>query len=403
MKNVLIVGANFQNKGAQSMLFVTTDEVKKRYPECNVYFGCNNEEYNENNYTFKKVKYTLQTQNYALGSAKYIVIQYCKDIIKFLIGKRYNLWGYTDLKKLFKNLDLVIDISGYALADFSSDIEHEYYLNAIRLARKNNVPIVLMPQSFGPFNYSEKRTDLLKEIKDLISYSKYIFAREEEGKKRLEEYLGVNYAILSPDLVLQNVSLNLNNIFLNKPTVKNIELNSSKNIAIIPNYHCFEDGNKKHCLEIYNTVTKSLTERGYNIYIFRHSTFDLNVCRMIYDNCKNYKKVYLIETEFSCLEFDNYVRHFDFVICSRFHGCVHSYKNNIPCIILGWAIKYRELARTLRQDKYVFNIKSTETQDKDVKTATINLIENLSKEKHIIAEQLAAIQANNCFDIVLKD
>lgn len=29
---ILIVGANFENKGAQSMLFITVDELKKRMP-----------------------------------------------------------------------------------------------------------------------------------------------------------------------------------------------------------------------------------------------------------------------------------------------------------------------------------------------------------------------------------
>ena len=37
---VLITGANFNNKGAQSMLFVTVDEIRKRIPDCEIYFGC---------------------------------------------------------------------------------------------------------------------------------------------------------------------------------------------------------------------------------------------------------------------------------------------------------------------------------------------------------------------------
>lgn len=32
---ILIVGANFENKGAQSMLFITVDELKKRMPGLN--------------------------------------------------------------------------------------------------------------------------------------------------------------------------------------------------------------------------------------------------------------------------------------------------------------------------------------------------------------------------------
>ena len=38
---VLIVGANFNNKGAQSMLFITVDELKRRVPDSEIYYaGC---------------------------------------------------------------------------------------------------------------------------------------------------------------------------------------------------------------------------------------------------------------------------------------------------------------------------------------------------------------------------
>ena len=38
VKRRLIVGANIENKGAQSMLFITVDEIKKRIPDGEVFF-----------------------------------------------------------------------------------------------------------------------------------------------------------------------------------------------------------------------------------------------------------------------------------------------------------------------------------------------------------------------------
>lgn len=37
VKRVLIVGANFENKGSQSMLFITVDEIKKRISDCEIF------------------------------------------------------------------------------------------------------------------------------------------------------------------------------------------------------------------------------------------------------------------------------------------------------------------------------------------------------------------------------
>ena len=39
MKNILITGANFGNKGAQSMLFITVDELRKKYGDCKIWFS----------------------------------------------------------------------------------------------------------------------------------------------------------------------------------------------------------------------------------------------------------------------------------------------------------------------------------------------------------------------------
>lgn len=63
---VLVVGANFNNKGAQSMLFITADEIKKRNPKSDVYYaGC--EVFDENKYAFHEVFYSEPAKSIALG------------------------------------------------------------------------------------------------------------------------------------------------------------------------------------------------------------------------------------------------------------------------------------------------------------------------------------------------
>ena len=68
------------------------------------------------------------------------------------------------------------------------------------------------------------------------------------------------------------------------------------------------------------------------------------------------KDAYLdIHGEFYRCSYEDYYaqnRYFDFVICSRYHGCVHAYKNLIPGLILGSTIRYKELAKLMNQEKY---------------------------------------------------
>ena len=39
---MLIIGANFGNKGAQSMLFTTVSAIRQRYPDAKIFFGHGN-------------------------------------------------------------------------------------------------------------------------------------------------------------------------------------------------------------------------------------------------------------------------------------------------------------------------------------------------------------------------
>ena len=69
MKNILIVGANFNNKGAQAMLFVTVDEIRKRFPDAKIYFGGINK-WKPNTYTFDQVYYRDYNKAIAMKSGQ---------------------------------------------------------------------------------------------------------------------------------------------------------------------------------------------------------------------------------------------------------------------------------------------------------------------------------------------
>ena len=89
----------------------------------------------------------------------------------------------------------------------------------------------------------------------------------------------------------------------------------------------------------------------------------------LFPSDNNNNNIILIDKEFSCLEYNEFVKKFNFLICSRFHGLVHAYKNIVPCIALGWAVKYRELAENLGQQNYIFDITDERTSDSEIITA----------------------------------
>lgn len=425
--NFLIVGANFRNKGAQSMLFITVDELKKRVPDCNVYFATD-EKYDEDLYVFKKFYYSDVSKLIALEPDSLItktkkIKRWAKDVIKFVIGQRQDLFCYNDTTDQFGKINFVIDISGFNIGSKWSVNQQESFINNIRLAKKYNTPIALMPQSFGDFNYSKKQEHILPEIEKWFKYPKLIFAREKEGYNDLMEQFHLTNVKLSTDLVLQNTDVNINNIYKKLPKMKlpSVRKSSEKGIsnlvAIIPNRQCFNHGDEKINIRLYKKIILNLLSRKKTIYLFRHSKEDLEVCYMIVQQFSkdteiknknegrtsyNNGSIILLDNDFSCFEYDVFIKNFDFIICSRFHGCVHAYRNSIPCILLGWATKYQELAENVGQKKYAFDITDKNVKIDKIVSTIDDMIENCVKESKIIKEHVYEIQKYNCFDQIEK-
>lgn len=404
MKKFLIVGANFANKGAQSMLFVTVDEISKRFPDSDIYFAtCENIKEFDTIYKFKKIYYNYRTKHIALGGISAIfnlIKSLFVDFIKFFLRTNDIHGHYFDVKRLIPQLDLIVDVSGYSLGDKWSKVIQEDYLDNIRLASKYKVPIVMMPQSFGPFNNIDKMKDIKREISILFKYPREIFAREVQGVNELKNKFNITNIRLSTDLVLQNREINIDNIYLKKKAINTPECNKGEKIGIVPNDKCIKHGKKEYIMNLYKILIDELISMGKQVYIFMHSAEDINICCDIYDIVHKCDKVHLIKNEFSCLEYEKFVKNFEFILVSRYHGAIHAYRNIVPCVILGWAEKYFELARNMDQIDFAFDITKNNFSIKQVIDVIHKMNEGLQNEKKKIKYKIDQIQSYNCFDII---
>ena len=138
--------------------------------------------------------------------------------------------------------------------------------------------------------------------------------------------------------------------------------------------------------------------------MFRHSAEDLTIIEEIgrlYDTSEH---VHMLKDNFSCIEFELLTKKFDFIICSRFHGVVHAYRHYVPVLVLGWAVKYVELADLVEQSQYVFDITDEKCAPNDVMTALDKLISDALVDSETIKKNMKNVQKDNCFDeIFLED
>lgn len=396
----LVTGAGFSNTGAQAMLFTTVCELKKRFEECRITAISSSplpDKY-KGKLTFDYIE-SGASEYYWIASAVDKFILRVKNVVKAITNRkviRINIF-----EEYVRTADAMIDISGFALGNQWSDRNCLSFLSRIELAQKYKIPIFIMPQSFGSFAFSGKNAaKILQKIEKDMKYPSTIFIREKEGYQLLKKEVGLCNVKLSTDIVLQCPNIEEKLVFKEIHYRKDLFSGKPKGIAIIPNKHC-KDYASTNLLKIYKDIIIYLISQGETVYVIRHSEADSNVCQEIKQIFAAERNVILIDEEIDCFEFSESVLHFKYMIASRFHSIVHSYKGGVPCVVIGWAAKYRELLKQFEQEKYVYDIRQ-QTDSEEILKAVRDMELCWEHEGQTIKRNLMKSSSVNCFDEVKK-
>ena len=392
-KYILVTGGELRNKGAQAMSFITADEMAKRYPECEVILFSSGDykrpDEEKNNYKFRILPFP------GFGES----ISLCTGLLRGKYLKRENGKAFAEYGDIFKNAVVFLDISGFALGSKWTYGRNISYMRRIRLAKHFNIPVYLMPQSFGPFEYEGKNAKKIhRTLRKYLPTAKLIMARENEGKKLLKDIYHLENVIKTPDLVLQNRAIDLNNVFHNPPPKKDIMI-SEHSVAIIPNSKNNVFGNVDKVIELYRKIADKLLAKDYSIYLIYHALEDLKICNRIKELFSDCEKVKVVVEELSCIDFDEIVGEFDFIIGSRYHSIVHAYRRAVPAVVLGWAVKYQELTDCLGQKQYCFSV-TDENSYESILDKIEQMCDKRCEESQRIATGVSQIQKESVYDLI---
>lgn len=394
-KTFLINGGNFINKGAEAMMYTCVSEIKSRNKDNKCVIATYEDKNYENiakNCDFDIIKIISRPD--ILNN--YNVLTKClAKIICFIKNKKLD----PGVKELLNKTDYMIDISGYALSSQWGVKASLNYLLYILLMKKHGIKVILMPQSFGPFNYGGISQKIIDHyIKKALSYCEKIYAREEEGYELLTKKYNLKNVKKSLDLVLQSKSIDYSLVFKEIPKIEDIDIKQNS-VAIVPNIRVFERAKNINYMQLYKEVVDKLLSYNKNIYLLYHSSEDIEICNNIKEEYKENDKVVVINKELSSYEYSKVVLKFDYIIASRYHSIVHAYKENVPSVSLGWAIKYEELMKNFNQEKYCVDIRKIENAN-----VLIELIEdmnkNLNNNKMLLEKGLKIAQENNVFEVL---
>ena len=393
MKNIIIAGGGFVNKGAQAMTLICICELKKRYPDHRmILLTWDASAATQEKHTMYDLELLEVPPMKFSGAAR-------NPLLRVLYSLRYGT-HFTKTDEIYRNADLLVDISGYALGSNWNPKVCNDYLDNLEFALAYDVPVVLLPQSFGPFDYTDDAGKAIDaRTRRLFPKVTQIFAREQEGYDALVSRYGLTNVTLAHDMVLTSKITDYSPALRQRLTfdLPHIPENS---IALIPNVRIGDNG-ANDPLAVYTAAVRCALAQGLNVFVTRHSNEDLALCAAIKAAFANDERVILLEHDHSCMEFNALVKKFRFVVASRFHAIVHALKNGVPCVALGWATKYENLMDLFRQKAYVFDLRNPLEL-----TAAENALENMSRnwqqEKETILATLPELQKENIFDFIQK-
>ncbi len=391
MQKILITGGNFINKGAQSMLFCLVDSLKTKFPDAQIVmidlFPTLREQ--------DKDKYTFQVLNMHIRT----VLRLAFPVIKAIVKPKPISNNEKEILDQFSSADLILDISGYGVSSHNQRPLWTYAtLFPVILAKKSNVPFVFLPQSIGPFDFKGlKKMIIWPMVKKYLKYPKAIFIREPECRVYTNK-IRKEGVIDSFDLVLQSSKINLQNIYIKGVDINFIPAVKENSVVIVPNKQLTKLKTKNEIVELFSFMILELLNKGENVVIVRHSNDDKQLCDDIYKKVGD-SKVQLINEDLSPYEIQQIFDSCKAVITARYHGLIHSLKLNKPCLVIGWANKYKHVMQSFDLEDYQFDIRNV---DKVNVINTLGLmIKNIDHISAKISTKLKDIKSTDIFDHII--
>ncbi|MCR4650230.1 MAG: polysaccharide pyruvyl transferase family protein [Lachnospiraceae bacterium] len=394
--NIIISGGNFNNKGAQAMLFITASELRKYAPGVKIFFDSQDKYRDCSEYGFEQIDREA-LRNALLYTSKEtglfdFMFKSLRHAVRMCLEKNmYAAFAEYKYIRMIRDTEALLDISGYALSSEFSEWHNKLYLDIIRGSVNSAIDTYILPQSFGPFDYDDK-AGMIGLIKDSLAGVRRIYAREDEGLAFLQE-AGVSSAHRSSDIVLQSRIDEWSDHLKGEGD----ESRYRDRVWIVPNMKLLKYRTKEELYALYDVIVDDLLKRGEKILLVYNSNEDQILCRQILENHQTGGDIELCERELNFYEYMRYVRDAKFIISSRYHSLVMALKEGIPCIALGWAVKYEDLFRLVGQEQYVIGI-----TDDDVEAGMLGMIDLMEKNYRTASEEIirnvADICRNNCFD-----
>lgn len=236
-----------------------------------------------------------------------------------------------------KDITGVLDASGFSYSDQWGATGVERMVFRCRWWKRRGIPVILLPQAFGPFS-SERIRRAFRELAGLVDV---IYLRDEHSANHVRE-LGVDDTglRLAPDFtcLVHGVTRADHHHVFGRP-------------CIIPNYRMID----KTSADVSNAYVEFL------VACVRESlSHGLEPFMLIHDQGRDQELVSVVEQRLgrsltTVVEDDpvivkGLVGQASFVVGSRYHGLISALTQGVACVGTSWSHKYEALFRSFACD-----------------------------------------------------
>jgi polysaccharide pyruvyl transferase WcaK-like protein len=303
-----------------------------------------------------------KTETYIVGKHNIQLNTFYISFLDLLIFKNVSfLSKYTKTHTILEKLAFVAAING---GDGFSDIygtkTFEQRLFHINLAIENKIPLIILPQTLGPF----KEEYNINRAKRILEYATKIYVRDEQFVEILKNWK-LNYE-LTKDLS-----------WYMKPEHCDIKIKNGAigiNISGLCYSNQFRDLTGKFSTYplLISKILERFQKKNITIYLISHSynytkpeigNDDLFYSKKFFAELENKNNVHLINQDLNSPQTKFIISKLDFLVGTRMHACFAAIFTNTPVFGLAYSYKYEGSFKYMGQGKNYVSIVNVDPKE----------------------------------------
>jgi polysaccharide pyruvyl transferase WcaK-like protein len=315
-------GVEFENKGAELMLFGILERIHLYWPEAEIVLSPGRKSH------YLKRAEIGAWQKLSLRKS-YLDFNFISKYIPVMVKKKLRMWGVLTES----DIDIVLDASGFSYSDqWGGNLRIRHAVSEIKRIESRGGKYIFMPQAMGPFK--QERTKKL--IQNGFPIASLVCARDKSSFDFIREASSEFESLkMFKDFTNSIVGL-----------VPTYFTSGEKKVCIIPNKNMLETRNKNkgwdksYVSTLVNFINISI-DNGYIPFLLNHEGKEDKA--VIDDVLREYGKPLKIIEESNPILVKGIIQASKLSICSRYHGCISALSSGKACIGTSWSHKYERL------------------------------------------------------------